>query len=199
VFERLTTAAQETVLGAVVVAGELDSAVVGTEHVLVALAADPGAAGRVLRAAGLTGDGLCAELAGRRGSGDTAPGVDPAALSTLGIDYDEVRRAAEQAFGPGALDRRPHRRRGWRRQRTGRRTGHRPFTAEAKRALERALREALALRDRQIGSEHLLLGVVGPLPAGSPSTAATRLLAAHGVDLARLRDAVVEERHRRAG
>jgi ATP-dependent Clp protease ATP-binding subunit ClpA len=194
VFERFTTAARETVLGAVVVAGELDSPVIGTEHVLVALTADPGAAGRVLRAAGLTGDGLRAELAGRPYSDDTAPGVDRAALSTLGIDYDEVRRAAEQAFGPGALDRRPHRRRGWRRQRSGHRTGHRPFTAEAKRALERSLRESLALRDRHIGAEHLLLGL-----ACDPSSAAGRLLRHHQVDLDALRRSVLADRDRRAG
>jgi ATP-dependent Clp protease ATP-binding subunit ClpA len=38
--------------------------------------------------------------------------------------------------------------------------GHIPFTPRAKKALELALREALALRHDYIGTEHLLLGVI---------------------------------------
>ena len=40
--------------------------------------------------------------------------------------------------------------------------GHLAFMPRAKRALERAQREALALRDRDIGVEHLLLGLLDP-------------------------------------
>jgi ATP-dependent Clp protease ATP-binding subunit ClpA len=201
-FERFTDAARGAVVSAAAVAADLDSPVIGTEHVLVALAADAGVAGQALRDAGIDPDTLRAELADRRGSDDGVPGVDRAALSALGIDYDEVRRAAEDAFGPGALDAAGRRCR-WDRRRG--RSGHRPFTANAKRSLERALREALALRDRHIGSEHLLLGLLGPSPAGPPrggapaATAAARLLAGRGVDLARLRDAVLTRRHPRAG
>jgi len=41
-------------------------------------------------------------------------------------------------------------------------TGHLAFTPRAKRALERAQREAVALSDRHIGVEHLLLGLLDP-------------------------------------
>ena len=39
-------------------------------------------------------------------------------------------------------------------------SGQIPFTPGAKQALEQALREALALKDRHIGPEHVLLGIV---------------------------------------
>ncbi|MCK9893982.1 Clp protease N-terminal domain-containing protein [Frankia sp. AgB32] len=38
--------------------------------------------------------------------------------------------------------------------------GHIPFTPRAKKVLEKALQEALALRTRSIGTEHLLLGLL---------------------------------------
>ncbi len=200
-FERFTADSREVVIGAVRVAAELGSAETGTEHVLVALTADPGPAGRTLRAAGVVGGPLRVELAGRGGSGDTAPGVDADALSAIGIDYDAVRRAVERTFGPGALHRDPAgaRRRRWRR-RPRPCGGHRPFTAHAKRALERSLREALALRDRHIRSEHLLLGIIGSGAGATPmpTSAATRLLRDRGVDLPQLRDAVLAERRRQA-
>ena len=40
-------------------------------------------------------------------------------------------------------------------------SGQMPFTPNAKRVLERALREALSLGHNYIGSEHILLGLVG--------------------------------------
>jgi ATP-dependent Clp protease ATP-binding subunit ClpA len=60
-------------------------------------------------------------------------------LATLGIELDEVRRRVEASFVPGALDHVP---------------------ADAKRALERPQREAVALGDRDIVVEHLLLGLL---------------------------------------
>jgi ATP-dependent Clp protease ATP-binding subunit ClpA len=74
----------------------------------------------------------------------------------------------EASFGPGALDHPPHRptQRQWLWPR-GRcapadTTGHLSFTPPAKRALERAQREATALADKHIGAEHLLLGLLDP-------------------------------------
>jgi ATP-dependent Clp protease ATP-binding subunit ClpA len=90
-----------------------------------------------------------------------------AALRTLGIDLDEVRRRVEASFGPGALDevprRRPRRRR-WRRGRCepAAVTGYLPFMPRAKRALERAAGEAATLGDGHVGVEHLLLGLLDP-------------------------------------
>ncbi|MGW1141348.1 Clp protease N-terminal domain-containing protein, partial [Streptomyces zhihengii] len=55
------------------------------------------------------------------------------------------------------------------------RSGHRPFTREAKGVLERSLRIAVGRRDRAIGSEHLLLAL-----AARPGVVA-EVLADHGV------------------
>ena len=38
--------------------------------------------------------------------------------------------------------------------------GHIPFTPRAKKVLELALREALALQHKRIGTEHILLGLI---------------------------------------
>lgn len=40
------------------------------------------------------------------------------------------------------------------------RWGHIPFTRGAKKTLELSLREAIARRERSIGAEHLLLGIL---------------------------------------
>lgn len=196
-LERFTTDARAVVMGAVVVADEFHSPVIGTEHVLVSVATDPGVAGQALRGAGATRERLRAELAERRGPVDGVPRVDPHALASIGIDMDEVRRAVEETFGPGALSAPPDRgRRGrWGRpaHRSGHRSGHRRFTAESKSALERALRAAVAGRDRHVGSEHVLLGLIGPAGA-PPASAAVALLAACGTDLGTLRAAVTRRK-----
>ena len=73
----------------------------------------------------------------------------------------------EASFGPGALATTPPGRRGLLRRRR-RARGHIPFTAEARRSLESALRQALDLRSRDIRAEHLVLGVLsdeGPVTA----------------------------------
>lgn len=113
---------------------------------------------------------------------------DASALASLGIDLDEVRRRAEETFGLGALDR-P------RRQRTGlfgkRRAGgggHIPFDDEAKASLEGALREAVALGDREIGTEHMLLGLLASRPG---TTGATLRRAGTALDDTELRARVV--------
>lgn len=181
VFERFTVQAREMVRGAVGVAGDVRAPQVDTGHLLVVLAQAPGPTGGTLRAAGVTAERVLPDLVG---PGQPA-GFDPSALSALGIDYDEVRRAVEGEFGVGALDRALGR---------GRRRRHVPFAPEAKQALERSLREALALRDRHIGAEHVLLGVVA-----DPAFLAVRLLARYEVDLAALRRSLLDARERRAG
>lgn len=74
---------------------------------------------------------------------------EAAALAELGIDLDAVVDAVEREHGAGAMASRGARRR----------FGAR-FTTEAKRVLERSLREALDLRDKHIGDEHLLLALL---------------------------------------
>ena len=180
-FERFTVEARETVKGAVVAAAEVRAPQVDTGHLLVSLSRHGGPAGVVLRAAGVTGERLEPELV----AAGAPAGFDPAALSALGIDYAEVRRKVDEEFGAGALDRALGRGRS--------RRGHVPFAPEGKRALEQSLREALALRDRHIAAEHLLLGVLA-----DPAFLAPRLLDRLGVDVPALRAAVLSTRPRRA-
>ena len=94
--------------------------------------------------------------------GPCADQPDRDALREHGIDLDEVRRRAEETFGPGALER----------TRTGlgfvRRSGAIPFTPRAKKALELALHATLPRGDRGIGGEHVLLGVI-PATHGPPA------------------------------
>jgi ATP-dependent Clp protease ATP-binding subunit ClpC len=63
-----------------------------------------------------------------------------------------------------------------------------PFTANAKKSLEFALREALALGHSYIGTEHLLLGVLR-----NDSGGATTLLKSIGLDLVELRATVLSQ------
>jgi ATP-dependent Clp protease ATP-binding subunit ClpA len=167
-FQRFTPAAREVVVRAQDEARRFGHPWLGTEHLLLGVLAEPGAPGvSVLTDLGVTldtGRTALRQLVGRGGLCES----DAEALRTLGIDLDEVRRRVEASFGPGALDevprRRPRRRRPWRRGRCepAAVSGHLPFMPRAKRALERAAREAATLGDGHIGVEHLLLGLLDP-------------------------------------
>ena len=65
-------------------------------------------------------------------------------LRSLDVSIEMVRAKVVALVGRG--DRAP--------------SGHIPFTPQAKRALEGALREALHAGDHEIGTEHLLLGLI---------------------------------------
>ena len=145
---------------------------VGTEHLLLGIAAGGGLPASL----GLDHDALRAAVGG------SSQRLDADALAAIGIDLDAVRRAVEESFGPGALS-----------GRRDRRGGHVPICTKAKKALELSLREALALGDRNIGSEHILLGMTR-----DPDTGAARALAACGSSPAALRAAVLEARRRAA-
>ncbi|HKH54102.1 MAG TPA: Clp protease N-terminal domain-containing protein [Propionibacteriaceae bacterium] len=172
-FERFTHAARQVIVRGQEEARTFRHPWLGTEHLLLGILAQPGAPGvRVLTDLGVnldTGRATLSQLVGRGGLSSPGSGESDAdALRTLGIDLDEVRRRAESSFGPRALDyppgRPPRRRLLWRRGRCGYPdlTGHLPFMPRAKRALERAHREAAALGDQHIGVEHLLLGLLDP-------------------------------------
>ena len=186
-FERFTEKARTVVVLAQQEARERGDAAIDTGHLLRALFAVPdNLAVVVLEGFSVRGADVRADLDRER---PAAPGAtsDTDALASLGIDLGEVRRRVEQAFGPGALDRA-------RRPRARRWGGHIPFARDSKKALELALREAVALGHGYIGTEHVLLGVLrGEGPARD-------VLVARGVrlDVARV---VVEElvRGRRAG
>jgi ATP-dependent Clp protease ATP-binding subunit ClpA len=149
---------------------------VGCEHLLLGLLVHPGPAAAALAAAGLELTALRAALP--RGRQDEDDPLDAGVLASVGIDLDAVRRAADAAFGPGALDRAGPGR--------ARRPGRVGFTPDAKKALELALRAAVALRHRRISGGHLLIGLID-----QGDNRALDMLAASTVDAAGLRADVV--------
>lgn len=180
-FERFTRQARQAVVRAQEECRRLQHPHIGTEHVLLGILAEGGGAGaRALRGLGLSFEGVRETVVRRTGVGPIGLGEEEAeALQAIGIDLDEVRRTVEETFGPNALERSSRR---WIA------TGHIPFTAPSKKALELALREAVRLGNRHIGTEHLLLGLVR-----DERSEATELLLALGVTPARVRDAITEE------
>ncbi|MFC5182625.1 Clp protease N-terminal domain-containing protein [Actinomadura harenae] len=174
-FERFSTEAREVVKAAQEEARSRGDRGIGTEHLLFALTRNEGPAGEALRG--------CGVFRGAAGDAvDALPdrdGLDAEALRVLGIDIDAVRDAAEDAFGPGALDA-P---RGPRRDRAPK--GHIPFKPESKKVLELSLRQSLRLKHKYIGSGHILLGLLQ-----DRRVPAARALTGAGVNLDALCDDV---------
>ena len=183
-FERFTDGARRVVVHAQEEARRRRDHQIGTEHLLLGLLAEEqGIAATLVRRQGLTlveAHATLDELV-ERGSFSER---DADALRTLGIDLDVIRDRIEANFGRGALERAGYRRRrGWFRRRRGDDPPwHIPLTRRATAVLERSLREALDLRHRHIGTEHLLLAL---LAEGQGLGVAT--LAERGVDPVALR------------
>lgn len=167
-FERFTHEARSVVVDAQIHSRRLEHRFVGTEHLLIALVADHGPAGQLLRATGMTVDGITADVACWKAERENN---DRQALASLGIDLDRVREATELAFGVGALD--PELWRSGRRMTSGlrrrarrqprecnERSPHPRFSPRAKMVLELSLREAMRLKHNYIGAEHILLGLL---------------------------------------
>ncbi|MBO0839051.1 MAG: Clp protease N-terminal domain-containing protein, partial [Actinobacteria bacterium] len=140
-----------------------------SEHLLIGLLSEPGPAADALAAAGLDIEALRAQLP--HGSRQLDNPLDRAALASLGIDLDAVRRATDATFGRGALDRVtvPGRRR-------------LPFAEDAKHTLTGGVGLAVRLKHRQITSGHLLLGILD-----QPESGALNLLRRAGADVDALR------------
>ncbi|MCL7459988.1 Clp protease N-terminal domain-containing protein [Micromonospora echinofusca] len=158
-FERFTDRARTVVRDARDEARTEGQRPVGTEHLLLALLSDGDSlAARVLAEAGLRADDLRARIRRHTERGATGLGdADAAALREIGIDLAAIVARIEESFGPDALrEAAPAPRRRWGR----RRYAGGPFSPRAKKVLELALREALRLRHRHIGTEHILLGVL---------------------------------------
>ncbi|MGP2442503.1 Clp protease N-terminal domain-containing protein [Streptomyces sp. JW3] len=170
-FERFTKDARAVVQEAVGCAEGVGEGVVGAEHLVLALLERQGSrASFALAALGLSGAG---KESVRRALGEARrrAGLSQAetdALAGLGIDVTEIVARVEEVHGAGAMS-------GDRRGRGGRRLGRGRFGEDAKAVLERALRVAVARRDRHIGDEHLLLAL-----SLRPGVAA-EVLADHGV------------------
>jgi Clp amino terminal domain, pathogenicity island component len=152
-FERFTEPSRAVLVEAQDVAVELGSRYLGAGHLLYGCAEGrEETAGRPLHDAGVTG-ALVRRALPRVGE-PVAGRIDPDALRAIGIDLDDVRAAAEQTFGPGALESAPDRR-------VPTRSGRKPrFTPEAKRSLELGLRVAIELHHKRIEPGHLLLGLL---------------------------------------
>jgi ATP-dependent Clp protease ATP-binding subunit ClpA len=189
-FERFTQPARVVVVNARTEAERLGSPTVGTQHLLLGLV-DEGAAGNVLEAVGVTRDTVLAGIERLGAMPEAALGAeDAAALKSIGIDLDKVLGALRASFPAGVSPpddpdggiarprrrglRRPAERRGW--------TGGPTFAPRTKKVLELALREALRLDDKHIGTGHLLLGVIR-----EGEGLAARILIDAGVSLAELR------------
>jgi ATP-dependent Clp protease ATP-binding subunit ClpA len=171
VFERFAQDARGAVVRARHEAAGAGRDQIGCEHLLLGLLAEPGPAAAAMTAAGVE---LTALRAAAPGGPPEPDALDADALASVGIDLDTVRRAADAAFGPGALDRAGPSR--------ARRPGRMVFTADAKKALERAVRATARLRRREISGGHLLIGIIDQGDNG-----ALDLLAASAVDAAGLR------------
>jgi len=179
-FERFTREARRVVVEAQEEARARGADEIRTEHLLAAIyTVRDGLALAVLDELGVDAEEVLADIDRLRPT--SGAGLDAEALSTIGIDLDEVRRQVEDAFGPGALDRTRAAHGGKR----GGLLGHIPFEGPSKKALELALREAVHLRHDHIGAEHILLGLIH-----TEGGAAHHVLAARGVRLDAARAAV---------
>jgi ATP-dependent Clp protease ATP-binding subunit ClpC len=97
-------------------------------------------------------------------------GVGARALAQFGVTLEIVRQEVTDTIGTGQSA--P--------------SGHIPFTPRAKKVLELALREALALHHNYIGTEHILLGLIR-----EGDGVAVQILKKHA-DPVRLREAVLD-------
>lgn len=151
---------------------------VGTEHVLLALVEDSATrAGRALGHLGLTPEGVRRDIERIIGTciEQRRRPIDADALATLGIDFDEVTRHVDDAFGPSALER----------SRTADLPVEPHFECVAPR-LERALQLARTQAGHgPVRSAHVLLSL-----AAVQDGIAARILSEHGVALAELRRAI---------
>lgn len=160
-FERFTADARSVVVGAQDEARALRNPAIGTDHLVLSMLTGHSVGAELLTARGMSADSV------RRQIQEPDGRLDSDALATLGIDLGKVRRAAEEQFGAGALERRA----------TRVPQGHIPFSKPAKKVLELAVREAGGLGSASINSAHLLLGVIREGGAGA------RLIRNNGTDL----------------
>lgn len=181
VFERFTRDARAAVILAQEEARDLADHEIGSQHLLLGLLESAGdELSAVLSGYGLNADAVRARLVETSTTAGASFDEDADALRAIGIDLRAVRDSVARTFGADAFDN-ALRKSGRRRRRRGRIR----FTRAAKKALELALREALAHKDKEIRCEHILLGL---LRGGDK--AAVDLITEH-VYTAQLRAAVV--------
>lgn len=168
IFNRFAREARACVEAAVEEARALGHDSIGDEDLLFGiLRADVGLAAEVLSSLDVTLEGAREES--ERMASD--------ALASVGIYLEDIRAQAGDAFDPRIPE--------------GRRI---PFSPRAKKVLERALREAVGLRDSRIGTEHLLLGILHYRDG-----TVIRMLGRMGVSTEAVRERLREARGREAG
>ena len=172
-LERFTAPARSTVEAAREHAVATTASEVRPEHLLMALLDQPDSlAVRVLVQLGAAAAEVRDSLDRHRMRYvDGLDGDDAEALRAIGIDLDEVVRRVDRNLG-GLRAPAPKRL---------------PFSRAARKVLELALREAVALRHNYIGTEHLLLGL-----ARCDDRVVADTLADVGVERAALRAAVAD-------
>jgi ATP-dependent Clp protease ATP-binding subunit ClpC len=180
VFEKKTNLAKRSLTYAQDEAITLGHDFIGTEHLLLGLIrVREGVAGELLHSYAITLERARAEaLRVLEAAGVPATGGREAteALAAIGIDVDEIRRRADDTFGPGRF------------------YFPRPgFTMRAKTVLELAQREAEALGHDAVGPEHLLLAM---LTEGQG--VGVQVITALGVDPATLRPVIISRLAARA-
>ncbi|MGY0501802.1 Clp protease N-terminal domain-containing protein [Nocardia sp. FBN12] len=160
-FEKFSKNARMAVVATQEDAKQLGAARIGPEHLLLGVLAnaEPDLAA-VLATRDITADSVRAAVA-QRATADPLGGDDAEALRSIGIDLDAVQASVAENFGAGAWDRaEPEPKRGLLGRLLGANWDHIPFSTEAKKSLELALREAIHCKDREISSAHLLLGIL---------------------------------------
>jgi ATP-dependent Clp protease ATP-binding subunit ClpC len=168
IFNRFARETRACVVAAVEEARMLGHDSIGDEDLLLGiLRADEGVAAEALSSFGVT-------LEGAR---DESEGMLADALSSVGISLEEVCREAGDAFDMSIPEDRRI-----------------PFSPRAKKALERALREAVRLKEKRLGTEHVWLGILR-----NEDGTAVRILTRLGVPPEILEDRLFELRGRAAG
>ncbi|GAA4359154.1 Clp protease N-terminal domain-containing protein [Angustibacter luteus] len=176
-LERFTNRARTVVVAAQTHARAQHATRVEAEHLLLGLLDDPDSlAMRCLVRLGSGAEDVRDAVRRQRTSalGSLDDG-DLEALRAIGIDAEEVLRRVESDLGPLA-------------EPTGTSRKHIPFSTDGKKALELALREAIALKHKYIGTEHLLLGLLRG-QSGTVARTFTELDLTHD----QVRDVVLDE------
>ncbi|TSD47534.1 ATP-dependent Clp protease ATP-binding subunit [Rhodococcus sp. KBS0724] len=148
-FERFTADARAIVVDAV---GRADQ-VTPRELLTAILTTDRGIATATLRECGVAAESLHSQAP----TNDLDQ--DAEVLASIGIDVAAIRESLEQAFGKGALDE-PAVPAGIGSRRSRFAFPRSRLDKDAKKVLELSLREAIAHESREIGAEHILLGIL---------------------------------------
>lgn len=167
-FTRFTDRSRTCVEAAFDEARTLGHDSLGDEDLLLGiLRVDEGIAAEALSSFGVTLEGAREE----------SEGILSGALSSIGISLEEVRREAGDAFEMRIPE--------------GRRI---PLSPRAKGALVEARRRMRRMRDNHLGTEHILLGILG-----NADGMAVRILAEMGVSPEELEERLLVLRGRAAG